>query len=415
MTDSIIEPKKVDGFTHESPIRAFTDFKVNGKYAIGKGFRPSLAHLGAYLDAMHTKEGWAFAQIILPRDNDGEPTILFWKSTYNPVMPELREPAPAEPIPTIKPGEVLGVNKIWRGDVLVYDREQDGDEQWTIHGSDADIPVRFHEQALRFIADKRGIDGDKLVRDFMLYFKERNQPNQVSHKMFAAQLGFILNRAKPHELKALIDQFRLSMSPKDHVVKPPMTSAVMSNVGEGPIPELVYWNGEAGNFYGMVSRRGQGQEFMDTWYPRRAEFPTSPADEPVFDEANPKHYGGWECGDIGERLSANGYQILKYCWRLGKKDDACIELGKAYRYAERERDLLISMERTDTDKAMKPFTRDLKDPTEFLEDRIDGQSDFTKSIARMLWSGYNQRKLRCIMEVISEQKFHMECGSGLAI
>lgn len=77
--ESLIAPKNPDGFTTESPIRAFTEFQVNGLYAIGKGFRPSLAHMTAYMSAMETKEGWQFVQVILPRDNDGEPTMLFRK------------------------------------------------------------------------------------------------------------------------------------------------------------------------------------------------------------------------------------------------------------------------------------------------------------------------------------------------
>lgn len=56
------------------------------------------------------------------------------------------------------------------------------------------------------------------------------------------------------------------------------------------------------------------------------------ADDPV----NPKHYGGTACAEIGERLTANCYQVLKYCWRLGEKDDPKIELGKAIWYARRE-------------------------------------------------------------------------------
>jgi len=80
MTDSLITPKSSDGFTTESPIRAFTDFQVSGSYAIGKGFRPSLGHLARYLDAMQAKEGWGFLQIILPDNDAGDPTILFEKA-----------------------------------------------------------------------------------------------------------------------------------------------------------------------------------------------------------------------------------------------------------------------------------------------------------------------------------------------
>lgn len=66
-----------DGFTHESPIRAFTDWTVNGRYAIGKGFRPSLQHLTVYLDAMERLEGWALLQIL--EAASGSPSFVFRK------------------------------------------------------------------------------------------------------------------------------------------------------------------------------------------------------------------------------------------------------------------------------------------------------------------------------------------------
>ena len=78
--DSLISPKQPDGFKTESPIRAFTDFQVSGNYAIGKGFRPSMAHLSRYLDAMEAKGGWALVQVILPDNDAADPTILFRKS-----------------------------------------------------------------------------------------------------------------------------------------------------------------------------------------------------------------------------------------------------------------------------------------------------------------------------------------------
>jgi hypothetical protein len=57
---------------------------------------------------------------------------------------------------------------------------------------------------------------------------------------------------------------------------PPTTDA-SERVREA-IPESVYWNAESGNFYDMVSRRGQGQAFFTRWFPRRDEFPPRPAD-----------------------------------------------------------------------------------------------------------------------------------------
>lgn len=54
------------------------------------------------------------------------------------------------------------------------------------------------------------------------------------------------------------------------------------------------------------------------------------------DPINPKHYDGTACAQIGERMSGNSYQVLKYNWRLGKKDDPVIETGKSIWYLDRE-------------------------------------------------------------------------------
>jgi len=56
----------------------------------------------------------------------------------------------------------------------------------------------------------------------------------------------------------------------------------------------------------------------------------------VNDPINPAHYDGTACAQIGERLTANSYQVLKYNWRLGKKDDPLIEVGKSIWYLDRE-------------------------------------------------------------------------------
>lgn len=62
-----------------------------------------------------------------------------------------------------------------------------------------------------------------------------------------------------------------------------LTMMLRAVTTEGPIPPLVYWSAESGNFYGMTSGRGQGTEFYGQWYERREEFPTSR--EPSLDEA----------------------------------------------------------------------------------------------------------------------------------
>jgi hypothetical protein len=357
MMDSLISPKQPDGFKTESPIRAFTDFQIAGQYAIGKGFRPSMAHLSRYLDAMEAKEGWMLVQIILPDNDAADPTIIFHrKADAIPGVLELTSDMqllPEEVDLTIRK-TVIGLGQL-RDDMIdkaragtersnggwpseaaeslseamdqyadraagyaaelaalvpvhgaqatmreLYARHgeavgrairmhpalgepyQPSPPDWTDHGSDLDIPVEFHEEALRFIGEKRGMDTERLVRDFMLYFKECNQPNQVTHKTFAAQLGFILPAANMVELKRLIDEFRVSKKPDLYesfaASIPPMTSAAVAHEAEGPIPTGIYWSGEHANFYDAVTRKGQGQAFMDAWYFRRAEFPSEPND-----------------------------------------------------------------------------------------------------------------------------------------
>lgn len=66
-----------DNFVTESPIRAFTHWDAQGKYAIGKGFRPSLQHLARYLDAMISKEGWELVQIL--ESATSAPSFVFRK------------------------------------------------------------------------------------------------------------------------------------------------------------------------------------------------------------------------------------------------------------------------------------------------------------------------------------------------
>lgn len=77
MTDSLIEPPKVDGFKTESPLRAFTNWNPEGLYAVGKGFRPSVQHLARYLNAIETREGWRLIQILHGEDR-ANMTMLFY-------------------------------------------------------------------------------------------------------------------------------------------------------------------------------------------------------------------------------------------------------------------------------------------------------------------------------------------------
>lgn len=44
-----------------------------------------------------------------------------------------------------------------------------------------------------------------------------------------------------------------------------------------PIPSGVYFSAEGGNFYAADTRMGMGASFWNTWFDRRADFPTDAA------------------------------------------------------------------------------------------------------------------------------------------
>lgn len=136
----------------------------------------------------------------------------------------------------------------------------------------------------------------------------------------------------------------------------------------------------------------------------------SKSDDPL----NPSHYNGRECADIGERLTPNGYQILKYCWRLGKKDDPCQELGKALWYLDSERNI-ISLSFGENTMVPNFAGIEAKDRLNYLLDRTANQSQFTADVARFLWNGYTWRDLDKLQAMIADHKAHLDCGHGLAI
>lgn len=291
--DNLLTPKAKDGFTSESPVRAFTEFRVQGLYAIGKGFRPSLAHLTAYLDAMEAKEGWRMAQLILPDNDATDPTIIFHKEG----IPPSRE--------------------------ITFD----------------DVDAYLKEQGFSLI----GVGANRM-------------------KLYEA-VSMAATVADPGE--------------RDDAT------------GVRPMEEIIRPGGR----------------------------PTFVAAKPGLDDpVNPRHYAGRECADIGERLSANGYQVLKYCWRLGKKDDPCVELGKALWYLDSETKLYKQTQhRGGTVVTPNRFGINERPLNDFLENRIVDQPTFTQNIARMLWKGYGLRELQAIHEAIEEHRFHLDCGRGLAI
>jgi hypothetical protein len=97
---------------------------------------------------------------------------------------------------------------------------------------------------------------------------------------------------------------------------------------------------------------------------------------------NPAHYNGTACAEIGERLTANSYQVLKYNWRLGKKDDPIIEVGKSIWYLDRE------IKYAQEGHGSLPY-RNLPS-ADFFESRLIGAPAFLYAIAHALinWNRY---------------------------
>jgi hypothetical protein len=121
------------------------------------------------------------------------------------------------------------------------------------------------------------------------------------------------------------------------------------------------------------------------------------------DPINPAHYAGTLCAEIGERLTGNSYQILKYNWRLGKKDAPVIEIGKSIWYLNREIELAEA-------GWVPPVPLSL--PTdEWFYQRYKDQTDFVQAICINL-IGWNRHGDQCCLDalhyVLAHRKKEME-------
>ena len=124
----------------------------------------------------------------------------------------------------------------------------------------------------------------------------------------------------------------------------------------------------------------------------------------MTDPLNPAHYAGRACADIGERLTANGYQMLKYTWRVGRKDREDIEMGKAVWYADSECSLFTSLAAHGINMRSAPLVFDILEPETFLYERIRDQPEFTQMLARLLWRGYNVDEIHVIRNLLSTER-----------
>lgn len=103
----------------------------------------------------------------------------------------------------------------------------------------------------------------------------------------------------------------------------------------------------------------------------------------MSDPINPAHYAGTACAQIGERLTGNSYQVLKYNWRLGKKDEPLVEVRKSLWYLDRE--ILIASQGFEPMLAIPP--------DDFFYDLLVGVEDSVVNIAWQLinWNRHGDK------------------------
>lgn len=154
----------------------------------------------------------------------------------------------------------------------------------------------------------------------------------------------------------------------------------------------------------------KGQSLGETYQPEVTsdeEDPDNPDQRPAVerlidqeeradDPLNPKHYHGRECADIGELLTGNSYQILKYNWRLGEKDSPCVELGKALWYLDSE--LAMTPQAALVPRALPEYG--------WFDEKLRHATPHAKGVARILisWNRYgNRHSLKGLRKLLQAQ------------
>lgn len=383
MSDTLfIEPQR-DQFQHESPIRAFTDWSTQGHYAIGKGFRPSVQHLVSYLDAMERKENWRVVQVL---DAGNGLTMLFRQAGLK-IMPEPCGESSGEPIP-------YDADKRAR---FVYDNETDEE------------PYVNEERMARFVEAGEKMDAAEKIADAM------DELPRYMLKLY----GFNAKKIKELMERYPGDTFEVIIGENKEVSDLDLPEGWMFTgwrkggvaIFERTRPAVAPYE---------HTRSLQTYDKADTAAPNGKKIlPVAQTVKIVIqdDPVNPKHYAGRACADIGEHLTANSYQVLKYCWRLGKKDDALIELGKALWYLNSERsNILLRPE----PRALWPMGGKAK-WFGFCAERTAGQSALVQNLVNALsrWSfAADSSYLRIANDAIEAERDRLmkpDCASGLAV
>lgn len=406
MTDTLHQEPERDQFKTESPIRAFTDWTVQGRYALGKGFRPSLAHVIPYLNAMETKEGWQIVQVL--EADTQTPSFLFRQSYVVPddvLIERLRgddgykqqvRDMLCPVMPEIEDRQYVVRGKITLDDVDAFLKEQglvlaaSPDGCYRIYKAETDRPETY---ALEYFTREE----DGTVTCTRGTFDDAPQWLQEALPNFGIEPPYVRNREGFEEAATKMDAMRQRAECFSDDVDP---------ASRDPLPPIEAIGGDLEDD-GFIT---VGKTTM-TKAELEAPIEAIGEDNPI----NPKHYGGTACAEIGELLSANSYQVLKYNWRLGEKDSPCVEIGKALWYLDRELALIAE------GHTFIPGDDRLPDHT-FFDLRLQGRSEHTIKVARSLisWNRYgNPETLKLLRRVLDSTldsyKGCKDWGSGLAI
>lgn len=364
---SLTSDKKLDQFETESPIRAFATFDVAGQYAVGKGFRPSLQHLPMYLDAMLRKEGWQLVQII----EADAPTMIFMRGHVGYRIANLAGKPDTKFEADVKRflntgAETMNKEEFAKTFTMTFTG------QMTPKEIALAIDMKMNYRVIATLPD--GMTYEQVnphLRFFTMVAANNDHGVQtltLKHINPPARSGgseyphireddiHYIGRLYDHPLimhghppKEVVREARQFLSEKllPKGVMPELAGRV---TGKSPVLGMPYAEHMKVNpdeaytvMAGKLKDMPEDSVLREVW---AESIPTKPmttaaqslddADDPV----NPKHYNGTACAELGERMTANSYQVLKYNWRLGEKDDELVELDKSLWYLKREMQLL---------------------------------------------------------------------------
>ena len=446
MTDeSLFAEKEKDGFNTESPVRGFTDFNVNGRYAIGKGFRPSPQHLSAYLDAMEAKEGWQTVQVLDAGSRAGlksSPLTVLFRRCYK-FNPDWKAPTIDEYVDVGEDrvahfinGSDGSVKEIHIRDKLVDDVDPTARIPAYTFKVDGIDPEKTHWSKAKW-----SYSLDTLLRAFSdvqppvarLNFLQNEKVDSVDHFRSVASVASVIRMAdfchmndrfvlldpmSATAYEAIYRQPKPEATSERRIGKHPALAAPYG--GNYPDPQPILEPAISDGHSATIKLNDVRASHLSAAFTGRADEETKAFNKALQsyldankeitvdgakindDPINPKHYNGTACAEIGEILTANSYQVLKYNWRLGEKDDELIELGKAIWYLNRE----IALAKHPN---FEMLGSDRLPHWSWFAERTKDQNDHVKMVASKIisWNRYGKIQTLLLLLTYLEREIEM--------